>query len=534
MKVTYLFALLPLFVSCSEWNDHYEPATDAASGNLTLWQTMKQNPQLTDFCEVLQQTHVFRQHKKTPVSYADLLDGGQSFTVLAPVNGTFDKAALLQQVQTQQGDSIVEKSFVLNHLSRSNVSLNGQLQQMRLANTKLVQMGNGKVGDVAITSANQHAHNGILHVLQSQLPYSLNLYEAMTDLPQFQTIGQQLRQYEEDEFDENNSLSNGMIDGIPIYVDSVVIERNRLLEGFGLINAEDSTYLMVVPSNEGWQQAWTEAQQYFVFDETVEKRDSLQQYWTNRALLDDAVFSMTVQNSPQDSLISSHYDRLHPEYHVFYKPFSTGIMSQAEQVFPCSNGTLYQTRQWPFRPEETYFRVLKTEGEDESIITEHSSCSYDKRIFSADSISESGYLDIIPATATANWNVTFRIDNTLAGSYDICAVVLPKSVYNPTSPDLRPCKFRANISYVDETGKQKSFNCGNTNFVSDPLRVDTVVLARAFTFPVCNYDQTNQKVTVRLNCNILARETSSYAREMYLDCIYLRPAKPEDEVITRN
>ena len=38
---------------------------------------------------------------------AQLLDGGQSFTVLAPVNGTFNKDSLLRLVQTAVGDSIV-------------------------------------------------------------------------------------------------------------------------------------------------------------------------------------------------------------------------------------------------------------------------------------------------------------------------------------------------------------------------------------------------------------------------------------------
>ena len=61
---------------CAEWNDHYEGDGDAVGSNLTLWQQMQANPQLSDFCEVLKETKVFRMHKKTPVSYADLLDGG--------------------------------------------------------------------------------------------------------------------------------------------------------------------------------------------------------------------------------------------------------------------------------------------------------------------------------------------------------------------------------------------------------------------------------------------------------------------------
>ena len=319
-----------------------------------------------------------------------------------------------------------------------------------------------------------------------------------------------------------------MVDGVPVYVDSVVVERNKLLEKVGLLNAEDSTYWMVAPTNAGWQRAWEEAQSHFVYDSTVDKRDSIQQYWTTRALLDDAVFSMTLQDSPEDSLISGQYDRRHPEYHVFYKPLSEGILSRAERIVQCSNGLLYQTAEWPFRPEQTYFREVKSEGEATAGILDFNSCNYNTRIFSADSVSETGYLDIIPATATANWNATFKVENTLAGTYDVCAVLLPKSVYNPLSPDLRPCKFRALINYVDADGVSQSFNCSNKTFISDPLRVDTVVLAQGFTFPVCNYDQVNNKISVRLTCNILARETANYAREMYLDCIYLRPSSKEE------
>ena len=118
-----------------------------------------------------------------------------------------------------------------------------------------------------------------------------------------------------------------------------------------------------------------------------------------------------------------------------------------------------------------------------------------------------------------------RVNNTLSGTYDICAIILPKTVANPNNPDLKPNKFKATISYVDMEGKTQTFNCNNTQFQNDPLRVDTVVIAEAFQFPTCNYDQNDIKVTVKLQCSILARETSRYAREMFLDCIYLRPRK---------
>ena len=509
--------------ACSDWDDHYDGTISGS--NLTLWETMQNNEQLSDFCKVLEQTKVFRMHKKTSVSYADLLSSGQAFTVVAPLNGTFDKDSLLRLVQTNQGDSIVEKFFVKNHLSRTLHSVNAENKSMMMLNAKHVDLTESSIEGIPVKQVNCHAKNGVLHVVDRPLPYQYSIYEALCDMPELNLIGQALRLYDEDYFDADASVSSGIVEGVPVYVDSVVIERNRFLNRIGLIAAEDSTYWVVAPKIEGWQKAWEEAQQYFQYDEKVLKRDSIQHYWTTHALLHDAVYNMTDQKSVNDSLISVPYNRLKPEYHVFYKPFEEGgILSKATPV-ACSNGMLYETAEWPFTPEQTYFKELWSEAEQLNLITNEKDCTYNIRRLATDSISEGAYLDIIPRTQTANWDLTFRVNNTLSGTYDICVIVLPKSVANQVNPDLKPNKFRATINYVDETGAAKSFNCGNTQFTNNPERVDTIVVAEAFHFPTCNYDQSDIKITVRLQCSITTTQTASYAREMYLDCIYLRPRK---------
>ena len=516
-----------MLTSCSDWNDHYEGTADAAEG-ATLWEQLKANPQLSDFCNVLEQTKVYRMHKKTPVSYADLLNGGQAFTVMAPVNNTFNKDSLLQLVQTVVGDSAVEKSFVQNHLTRSLVSSTPDATKMLMLNMKNMMMANGMVDDTPVTAANMKSSNGILHVMQHALPYKHNILEMLCDHPQLKEIGANIRSFNEDIFDPASSVSNGVVDGVPVYVDSVVYERNRLLESIGLLDAEDSTYLAVVPTTEGWNEVYDEASQYFIYDKGFEKRDSLQQYYTMHALLEDAVFNMTDQKSVQDSLISVPYihttqsfEKGKKVYHVFQKPFEEGGILYGAQKLQCSNGIIYTTPKWTFKPTDTYFKELRTEGESTWMITQERDCFYNTRRQIADSISSGSYLQIVPRTGTANWELTFRISNTLSGDYDICAVILPQSVAGLTSE--RPCKFKATINYVDENNTPQSFNCGNTQFQSDPARVDTVLLAEAFHFPTCNYDQNEVKVTLKLQCSITARETSRYSREMYLDCIYLRP-----------
>lgn len=509
------------FTACSDWDDHYDGAKGAEGGSLTLWQQLQNNPQLSDFREVLEQTKLFRQHKKTVVSYADLLQSGQAFTVVAPVNGTFNKDSLLQLVKTNQGDSVVEKFFVLNHISRSAQSMTAQNEQMLLLNSKYVQIGNGEIQGVTVTDGNQHAKNGVLHVTARPLPYQYNLYEALNDRPELAVVGKQLRKYDEDYFDADASVSSGIVEGVPVYVDSVVIERNRMLQNMGLIAAEDSTYWVVAPTTAGWQKAWDEAVKYFRYDNQVLKRDSIQHYWTTCALLDDAVYNMTDQLSTNDSLVSVQYNRLKPEYHVFYKPFEAGGVLSKAKAIPCSNGTLYVTDEWPFTPEQTYFKELWSEGENTWLITQERDCYYNTRRLATDSISEGAYLQILPRNATSNWELTFRVNNTLSGDYDVCAIILPKSVAD--NPDVKPNKFKASIVYTDTLGNEQVFNCNNTQFKNDPARIDTVVLAEAFHFPVCNYDQNNIRVSVKIQCSILARETSKYAREMFLDCIYLRP-----------
>ena len=521
--------LLPLtshlfMTSCSDWDDHYENLASQAGNDLTLWQTIQQHPELSDFRDVLSQTKVFKYHKVTDVSYADLLDGVQTFTVLAPVNGSFNKDSVLNLLSTSKGDSMVVRSFIGNHLSYNQVANVEKPTDFFLLNKKQATIGNNNVLGVPLQSSNIRAKGGILHILQNTLPYRYNIYEVLLNDPRYTNIGEQISSYDIDEFSPTQSVEGGMVDGEQIYVDSVFNERNYMLESVGLINDEDSTYLMVVPTNEEWQRVWNEAMEHFRFDNTVEDRDSLQRFWANFSLLKDAIFSRTIQSSPEDSLVSYYYNKFYPQYGVFHKPFEKGGILYGTTPTTYSNGTLYTAERWPFTPEMTYNREIKTEGERTNLIIDYQQCSYTTRTHAADSVSENEYLVITPRTATTNWTMTFKLENTLAADYDICAVILPASVYNPNA-QLKPCKFQVEINYVDENGKAQTYNCNNEKFSNDGARVDTVVLAENLHFPVCNYDQTNMKFTVKLKCSILALETSQFSREMFLDCIYLRPRK---------
>lgn len=505
--------------SCTDWSDHFED-NGVTGSNTTLWEEIQSRPELSDFAKVLENTKVFRMHKKTAASYAEVLNGGQSFTVIAPVNGTFDCKDLLEQVETNAGDSAVEHFFIKNHIARTPHS--AIESTFRMLNNKKVDMTSNSIWGVPFAEKNIRNKNGILHIVSEELPYNKTIYEVLTLDTVYSQVGNVLKRYNEDIFNENASVQIGLVDGVPVYADSVITEYNKMLNAIGLLNEEDSTYHVAVPTNKGWNDAWKVAATYFNFSPTLDKRDSLQNYWTTRALLDDAIFSKTIQSNMEDSVKSIWYDKNHPEYHVFYKPFSTdGLFGKANSDIVCSNGHLYSYDEWPFTPSQTYFRKIELEGEYSwYIINQNNISTMNTITLVADSISKGAFLDIAQ-TGSNNWTATFKLDNTLSGKYDICVVIQPKTVTDPTNTKTKPTRFKAAINYIEANGEQVTKDLGT--FDASKNRTDTIVVGQDILLPVCNYDQNNDKVSLTLQSNVTQKQVSAYDRRMYLDCIILKP-----------
>lgn len=530
------------FTACSEWDEHYEDPVTQANSSLTLWQTIQQHPELSDFSEVLSNTMLLKQHKKTDVSYADMLNGSQSFTVFAPVNGSFDKDALISQLATDSGDSAVIRSFVGNHLSYGPTSSVATPTEFFLLNTKRATVGNGKVLGSTVKEENLSAKGGLLHILERPLPYRYNIYETLLNDSRFTTLGQLLNSYDKDEFSPSQSIPGGMVDGEQVYIDSVFNETNIMLDRVGKIAAEDSAFIMVVPTATEWERVWAEAQKCYHFVPSLEGADSLQRFWAAYSLFSDAIFSRKIQSSPEDSLITYNYTKRYPKYHVFHKPFDEGGILYGATPEEYSNGTLYVTDHWPFAPETTFQREIKVEAENTAnVISKNSNCNDEIYTHIADSVSESGYLYLKPITAS-DWEMTFNLQDVLSGTYDICAIILPVTVANPVATTHHPCKFRATLAYVDEKGASKTLKCTNPNpvttdkkeYIADSLCVDTVVIVENFTFPATNYDQKGIQFSLKIGSSVLNSEMietapKKYTRDMLLDCIYLRPKKRVEE-----
>lgn len=557
-----------------DWNDHYDQQADTQYGTESIYEIIASRSDLSDFRQVLDSARLFSGNRISSVHYSQLLGQDQFLTVWAPVNGTFNRDSLLQLCQTAHGDSLVELHFLKNHIARfSNSAVAGRQTAVKMLNGKTLTMSDFKHGDAEIQEANIASRNGVLHVVKSPVTYRYNIYEALFSLDKYNHIGDFLQSYQIDKFDETQSLAMGVVDGKTVYVDSVFYATNILLNThvYGHIDSEDSTYWMLVPDRTLWDQLYNEASTYYQFGSTP-KADSLHDYWTNYALMQDLVYNPMVQLSMQDSLCSTTWNTAWAgRRHVYYEPFKAGnLWSYCVDSLVCSNGNIYEMTQWPFS-QSTYFNYIKVEGEGriyDSFEAKGKTLSLTKRNASADSIS-GGYIHLKPQTQYDSYYVIYEIPDVLSGCYDVCAVILPHTVYNPNytpeanKAEFRPNKFVAELVYEGLDGKEYEvtsnrryvydpttpgyyepasntdtsipflFDCDlNPNtaatraFTNDPYRVDTVRLATVH-FPTCNYDQ--QKVTTRLKIqnSITNKQTNSYNAEIFLDCILFLPHTSE-------
>ena len=519
-------------VGCSDsWNEHYDMAD--ANGTESLLQLVENNPQLSDFLSLLKATHTYNNNHRTSVTYADLLNADQTLTVWAPVNGTFNIDSLLVLCQTEQGDSTVGQHFVMNHIAHNLYNMNvATKEDVKMLNDKYLKLNSKALYNASVlpNEYNLPATNGLLHIIDDDAQYTYNIYEGLTSMSEFSYIGKFLSHYEKQELDENLSIQAGIVDGKKVYSDSVMVKENILFRVFDRIMSEDSTFAMLVPDQQTWQPVYEEASRYFNFG-SVEKADSLTDYWTNVSLIRDLIFNRNVQRSEKDSIFTTSVNAAEWPYHVYYKPFEPGGLMDPANIkdsLLCSNGYIYRIKQWPFTAEDLYFHPIVVQGEREANLTSYKDCTLNYRSAIGDSISGNGYVDIVPRTSTSNWTATFEIRNTLSGTYDICAVILPKTVYLANSRDFKQNKFKATLNYVDEQGEARSINY-DTEMTNNPYCVDTVLIGR-FTFPVCNYQQPDATVSLQLQCSITNRQTT-YSREMFLDCIYLKPVSEDDKTV---
>lgn len=328
-------------------DDHFDiqsGSTPTASN--TLWQNIKAMPQLSDAAEVLERSKVMSSNtdRKGSQPYSDLLNGTQEFTVWLPVNGTFDKQALLDSLDRAEElratgvtadlnralilDYNVSQQFARNHMARFNYESNRGSQSVRLLNGKLATYNatDSTFNSIPLyTGASSVvSSNGMLHVLTDASDFSYNVYEYFGQNPELSSLYSLISAYDQTEFSASSSTEGSMnSSGKMEYVDSVFVTRNEILSKGRLSDTsnEDSTYIAILPTNKCFDAAMDQLKKYYVYQNnyytaydsekgdftnntaskafamSASERDSLQQLNASIALLRASVISTS--NLPQ-------------------------------------------------------------------------------------------------------------------------------------------------------------------------------------------------------------------------------------------
>ena len=536
---------LPL-ASCSDWDDHYDPATTSGDSKTTLWEAISSEANLSNFAQVLK-----------GCGYDRNLSGSQTYTVFALTNDGLTAAqadSLVNSYQTQKNngvrddDNTVIRQFVQNHLSLFTQPVSSLTNDtITLLNGKIASVTQKTIGSQPFITTNALHSNGLLFTVGQQISYFPNIFEYLGIDNSIDSAYNFINSYSNYEFNESASVAGGInSEGQTEYLDSVVTFTNSLFHNIGQINTEDSTYWMVVPTNDVWNKLVSEYHDYFNYANTVNKRDSMQEANTRLAILSGTVFSRTINPDAAfaDSAVSTQAysysirknQDLEP-YNIFYRPFDAGGIFDGTTDVECSNGHVRIAPQFNVPKQKTFFQTIKVEAENvsrqDTLID--TSQPLTVREVSADNpfydkVSSNSFVSVIAENTSTNPNhfpvpaVQYSIPGVLSNvGYDIYVVFAPIRAYNENilDKDVLPNRFRCMLYYNNKDNKQ--LNKRLEMKTNDPTKVDTVQVASNFTFPTCSYGLSDATVKLRIMSQVTQSQTANYATDFQIDCIIFKP-----------
>lgn len=256
------------FTSCTD--DHFDINPDVL-GKATLWETIKSKPELSEYADILQSVYYSRtEQKTTPETYAQLFNGDQTFTVWAPVNGSFDYAHYKELLASGVRENIykVEKELIRNNMARYTNVINGTgSQKITLFNDKAAMLNydDMTLKSSKMTTANIGASNGVLHVIDSPVDYQYNLYEYLATRSDLSEINSFIKSYQTIRFNENASTPGPTVNGVATYVDSITYISNDYTRAYlrAYLEREDSNYVMILPTDEAWHKTLEQTKPLF-------------------------------------------------------------------------------------------------------------------------------------------------------------------------------------------------------------------------------------------------------------------------------
>ena len=534
-----LSAAVPLlFAGCSDdWNDHYDAST---ADNGTLWQALKNDKSLANFVSVAE-----------ACGYDVVLGGSQNYTVFVPTDNYFTTAeadSLIAEFRKQQAanvhsdDNTVVRQFLQNHIALYKQPISSLTNDtITLLNDKYAVLTATHLGNRELIGKNDLYNNGLLFTIDGKLDYMPNVFEYLGHDRDLDSVYQFLKRYNVYEFNDAKSVPGEIIDGMTHYLDSVSDLHNALLEQLGLINSEDSTYWLVCPTNEQWDSLLTVYTPYFNYPRDVAKRDSLIYVQSRLAIIGGAFFSRTL--NPDVAFSDSAVSTLAPSaqarqlldadypYYTYYKPFEPGGVFYGTDDIACSNGHVLKAAKYNISKFDTFLQTTRVEAEDiqsqDSIIDAVSPLLV-REVLSNNAfygqVSKNSFAEVVPSTATAQVQVSFKLPNLLSNvKYDIYGVFAPATAYDTlaTEESLRPNIVNTTLYWRDQNGKETKRPFGNKTVTT--TKVDTLLLVSNFAVPTCSYGTSEAQVKLLVKSNLSDKQLATHSGTLRIDCFIVKP-----------
>ena len=579
-QISLLFVICSLLfsVACTDtWDDHYDNVAQDVNGG-SLWQAIQADASLSNFASVIQAT-----------GYDKSLGSSQVFTVFAPTNDNFPEAeaqALIAEYEQQKltvndEDNTVIKEFVQNHIALYNHSVSAKSNDsLVMMNGKYAILKSGSINGSSFAITNKLYENGVLFTVGRPVDYSANIFELIrkdADLDSVRSFLYNDKFYKK-VFSPGSSVEGGLDSlGRTVYLDSVFYQQNELYSYVGRIASEDSTYWMVLPTNEAWAGMVGEYSQYFVYPPAAANLieqgdlDSLAYTNTRLAILQGSAFSQTsnydivsgakATTTDEDSIRAFPYVYAYNmrqalwganfNYYTFFNPLSQGGLFYGAERTDCSNGAVFKTSDWPIDKLQTFarWRVFECESSlkevgkytDKNELRDGASYqtkSVQNRAF-RDRVWNNRYIEFQPVVS--RYTVTFNLEGLLSNfGYDIYMVTAPALANdsNATATEGLPTNIMFTLNYPDATGKAQAYKCNTSTsevegvitsnasgqWVTTGTKVDYLLLAEDFKFPVATYGLNESEPMITLTAQNNSRPTDqSQQRAMRFDCILLVP-----------
>jgi len=513
-------------ISCSDFDDYNTvPSSVNSSANMTIWENISSNPQLSDFAEII---------KKAGMD--DELDAPTFYTVWAPLNGTYDASAVL----AKDSDKVL-KLFVQNHIASYNYPASGIVDEyVKVLNTKthpFVGSGSYTFEEVAMTDQiNLPSSNGIMHILNGDAPFYYNLYEYLSEGENIGLLSQYFKEYEYSVLDTKSSVIGPVVNGRQTYIDSVMTVYNIMADRVNAkLSDEDSTYTFIMPNDKAWESLYSKVSSCFnyasktnyqVFDNNSESSKSvevdaafLKDSLSKRSIVNDLIFSNN--NSYNRWLVDANYPSTDTLYSTSRSKLSNpeAILAQSKEKVKMSNGYAHIVDSVASYPWETYSPELKINAYRYLGLYASGSASYTSvtkpEQYNIGDFTEEGlsYLFMKASSAYSLPKITVQLPNVLSTTYNIYCVMVPPVIGLDNATEVKANYVKFKLNYATSAGTLVTEELGS--FVNDTSKVDTILVG-TFTFPVA-YRGLGSDI-----CPTLSVESAYTAFKKNEDGVYLR------------